>query len=499
MLFNSYEFIYLFLPIVFSIYWAVVKYNQSFGIIILSVASVVFYSIMALNYLPLMLFSIITNYFCGCKIIESKKRKILILGIVFNLSLIFIFKYIDFFVSTISHSQRFLWNEIIPLGISFYTFTQISFLVDAYNGKISKDVTFKSYFLFVTYFPHLIAGPILHHKEMIDQFAQKIKYQINYENIAVGLTFFSIGLFKKVIIADSLIPYVRPVFEAASFAEKVTPLECWCGALSYTFQLYFDFSGYSDMAIGISKLFNFNLPFNFNSPYKSTSIIDFWKRWHISLSNFLRDYLYIPLGGNRKGVMRRYINIFITMFLGGVWHGANLTFVFWGAYHGVLICLNHLWRSFFKSPSQYFQIRFLNTIFTFLLVVVGWVIFRSKDMQTSLYFLKRMFYFPDYLNIPSGWSGSFHKLGIIPMDYGLQFVEMPYFSGKYHLILLCTLGCICFFFKNTQELIVPNVQAKKTRFYNWQPNHRWAVVIIIISFYSIFKIGSASEFLYFQF
>lgn len=454
---------------------------------------------MALNYLPLMLFSIATNYYCGRKIIESRKRQVLVLGIIFNLSLIFVFKYVDFFVSTISHSQPFLWNEIIPLGISFYTFTQISFLVDAYKGEISQDVTFPSYFLFVTYFPHLIAGPILHHKEMIDQFSQKIKYNINYENISVGLTFFCMGLFKKVVIADSLIPYVRPVFEAASFAETLTPLECWCGAFSYTFQLYFDFSGYSDMAIGISKLFNFNLPFNFNSPYKATSIIDFWKRWHISLSNFLRDYLYVPLGGNRKGSTRRYVNIFITMVLGGVWHGANLTFLFWGVYHGVLICLNHLWRSFSERKSQLFVGRFLKTISTFLFVVVGWVIFRSKDIQTSLYFLKRMFYFPDYINVPAGWSGALYRLNINPLDYGLQFAEMPYFSGKNHIIILCVVGFLCFFLKNTQELLIPQMDTKVKMFYKWQPNTRWAIIIVLISSYSIFKIGSASEFLYFQF
>jgi len=401
MLFNSYEFIYVFFLLVLFLYWTFVRFGQFFAKTLLSIASVSFYCFMAFEYLPIMVGSILVNYFVGSRINKTLKRSWLIYGIIFNISNIVFFKYFDFiFIKTLGLSQNFQ-NTVIPLGISFYTFTQIAYLVDSYKKKIASDNSFVSYFLFVTYFPHLIAGPILHHKEMIEQFSDNMRYVINYENISAGLMFFVIGVSKKVLIADNLIEYVNPVFKAVSQGDVVTPLECWCAAIAYTFQLYFDFSGYSDMAVGLSRFFNFNLPFNFNSPYKSINMTDFWHRWHMSLSAFLKDYLYIPLGGNQKGSFRRYANLLITMLLGGLWHGANWTFFIWGLYHGILLSVSHLIRSHISDTIKTPII--IKRIITFLLVVLGWIIFRSESIETALKYYGNLLNFKDYLLIPYGW------------------------------------------------------------------------------------------------
>jgi D-alanyl-lipoteichoic acid acyltransferase DltB (MBOAT superfamily) len=257
-------------------------------------------------------------------------------AIAVNLILLGYFKYANFFADNLNHfagTALPIGQVILPLGISFFTFTQIAFLVDTYQGKV-KEFNFVHYTLFVTYFPHLIAGPVLHHKEMMPQFAKRNVCHLNWDNVAVGLSIFVLGLAKKVLIADSLAEFATPIFSAVAAGGQPMLFEAWIGALAYTLQLYFDFSAYSDMAIGISLMFNVRLPMNFNSPYKATSIIDFWRRWHMTLSRFLRDYLYIPLGGSRNGKAQRYLNLMITMLLGGLWHGAGWTFVIWGGLHG---------------------------------------------------------------------------------------------------------------------------------------------------------------------
>lgn len=352
MLFNSYIFIFCFLPIVMIGFFGLARISRAFAVSWLALASVFFYGYWNPTYVGLLLGSIIFNYKMGMWITKADaqddkvlKKRLLTFAITGNLLLLIYYKYANFFVTNVNSLIGTDWsfnNLILPLGISFFTFTQIAYLVDTFQGKV-KEYNFSHYLLFVTYFPHLIAGPVLHHKQMMPQFNATATYRISLENIAIGLTFFSIGLAKKVLLADNLAEYATPVFTAADTGVPVQFFGAWVGALAYTFQLYFDFSGYSDMAIGISKMFGVNLPINFNSPYKAQSIIEFWRRWHISLSQFLREYLYFPLGGNRKGPTRRYINLLITMVLGGLWHGANWTFVIWGGLHGLYLCINHFW------------------------------------------------------------------------------------------------------------------------------------------------------------
>ncbi len=312
-----------------------------------------------------------------------------------NLILLGYFKYANFFADNLNHftgTSLNLGEIILPLGISFFTFTQIAFLVDTYQGKV-KEFNFVHYTLFVTYFPHLIAGPVLHHKEMMPQFAKRNVCHLNWDNVAVGLSIFVLGLAKKVVIADSLADFSTPIFSAAAAGGQPMLFEAWIGALAYTLQLYFDFSAYSDMAIGISLMFNVRLPMNFNSPYKSTSIIDFWRRWHMTLSRFLRDYLYIPLGGSRHGQAQRYLNLMITMLLGGLWHGAGWTFVIWGALHGFYLMVNHAWRGL-KEKMGWGDGGILAKLgagaLTFLAVVIGWVFFRADSFTSAMTMLHGM-------------------------------------------------------------------------------------------------------------
>ena len=353
MLFNSYLFIFLFLPVALAGYFALGRVGNLAPVVWLALASLVFYSVGNWQYVPLLVASIAFNYLIGYLLIARQLRPssrfaVLTAGVAGDLLVLGIFKYAGFLAVNFNamFSTGFVVNILLPVGISFYTFTQIAFLVDAYRGKVAR-YALPHYALFVTYFPHLIAGPILHHKDMIPQFERKETKRPDPHLILCGLIIFAIGLFKKTCLADSIQPLVSLAFgpSAPSFDQA------WIGALAYTFQLYFDFSGYSDMAIGISLMFGIFLPLNFNSPYKATSIIDFWRRWHMTLSQFLRDYLYISLGGNRRGRVLRYVNLMITMLLGGLWHGAAWTFVAWGALHGVYLCINHAWNNYGPTLS----------------------------------------------------------------------------------------------------------------------------------------------------
>ncbi|MEB3219528.1 MAG: MBOAT family protein [Nostocales cyanobacterium 94392] len=330
--------------------------------------------------------------------ISIVRKNLLVLGIAVNLGLIGYFKYTNFFLNNLNailNTNFSLYEIILPLGISFYTFQQIAYLVDSYRGE-TKEYNLLHYTLFVSFFPQLIAGPIVHHKEIIPQFTNKYLNRLSSKNLAVGLSFFLLGLFKKVLLADSLVAGIaNQTFDAAAAGSGLSFLDAWLGALAYTFQLYFDFSGYSDMAIGAARMFGIQLPINFNSPYKAVSISDFWRRWHITLSNFLRDYLYIPLGGSRKGELRRNINLIITMLLGGLWHGAGWTFVVWGGLHGVYLVLNHKWRCLRKSLGHDLQktswwSQFLGFMMTFFAVVVAWVFFRAENMSASFTMLEAM-------------------------------------------------------------------------------------------------------------
>ena len=336
MLFNSYIFVFLFLPIALAGYYAFnyLKLYKTANIFLIGM-SLWFYGYFNKSYLLIICTSIVINFFISNGIEKTREKQSLcrflfVLGICIDISVIFYFKYYDFFlknVNDIFNKSFELKNIALPLGISFFTFQQISYLVDSYKGEIRGEDSFDEYALFVSFFPQLIAGPIVLHSEMISQFKDKKKRHIIPENLAKGMYIFSLGLFKKVIIADTFGNAVLYGFESVA---ELSSMEALLVSMSYTFQIFFDFSGYCDMALGIGNMFNIELPQNFNSPYKATSITEFWNRWHMSLTRFLKTYIYIPLGGNRKGKLRTYINIMIVYFISGIWHGANWTFILWG-------------------------------------------------------------------------------------------------------------------------------------------------------------------------
>ncbi len=399
MLFHSYSFIIWFLPTVLVSFYLLARVKPMGAALCLLLSSLWFYGSAYPEFLPILIGSFVFNYLVGWGILRLAAHPrwrwgLVAFGIVCDLLLLGYFKY-SAFLARLVHPG---WIEtlglsgiVLPLGISFYTFTQIAFLVDAYRGKVT-DYHPIHFALFVTYFPHLIAGPILHHREMVEQFRDPENYKVRYENLAVGMSIFILGLFKKVALADPLAAAVEPVFSSLRIP---TFLEAWGAALSYSLQIYFDFSGYSDMAIGISLMFGFKLPLNFDSPYRSGGIIEFWRRWHMTLSRFLRDYLYIPLGGGRHGEARRFLNLAVTMLLGGLWHGASWTFVVWGGLHGVYLGIQHAWNALKKRWGWGGIDRLpcggaLAVMVTFLAVVVGWVLFRAKTFGAATMILKAM-------------------------------------------------------------------------------------------------------------
>lgn len=392
MLFNSYVFIFAFLPACLAAFYAAGWFGAKAQVLVLIAASMIFYCGWDIRYLPLLLISTCFNFAVGKAIIRFQNNKGLWLtaGIVGNLLVLGTYKYANFFIETANEFGASFpaLQVILPLGISFFTFTQLAFLVDAYKGK-TDDPRFFEYVAFVTYFPHLIAGPIIYHHETIPQFRRrKLPSAIWF---APGLALFSIGLAKKVVLADSFGAIAKPVFDGFAIgANRLTGFDAWVGALSYTFQLYFDFSAYSDMAVGISLMLGIYIPLNFNSPYKATSIIEFWRRWHMTLSRYLRDYLYIPMGGSRHGSVRRYVNLLLTMLIGGFWHGAGWTFIAWGGLHGLYLVVNHAWRYFVGERQGHLFGRLAGGLLTFLCVVFAWVLFRSDNITSALSMLDFM-------------------------------------------------------------------------------------------------------------
>lgn len=403
MLFTTATFAFVFLPLVLAGYYLLGRRSPTWAAAWLLAASVFFYGYWMPVFTLLLLASIAGNFAFGKRIAQTKVGSRaaniwLTAGIVFDLGLLAYFKYANFFVANLDALLGTHWGPlkvILPIGISFYTFTQIAYLVDTWARKVNEARPIH-YGLFVTYFPHLVAGPVLHHAQMMPQFADAAVYRFDAARFFGGLCIFALGLFKKVVIADGIAPYADAVFRPADAGLVPSTEEAWIGALAYTFQLYFDFSGYSDMAIGLSWMFNICLPFNFDSPYKALNISDFWRRWHISLSTFLRDYLYIALGGNRKGKVRRYVNLALTMVLGGLWHGASWSFVLWGALHGAYLVANHAFRALVErlglaprlGRSRVFAV--LAWSVTALAVVVAWVFFRAETMGGALRILQAM-------------------------------------------------------------------------------------------------------------
>ncbi len=528
MLFNSYEFIFVFLPATLIGYFVTAKINRESAIVWLVLASLFFYSWWNPIYLILIISSMIINFGLGKILINASAHKHryiwLIAGICFNLGLLGYFKYANFFIDNVNHvfdADLYLGEIVLPLAISFFTFQQITYLVDAYRG-ITEEYQFTHYALFVTFFPQLIAGPIVHHKEMLPQFIHRASFKPYITHFSIGLTIFAIGLFKKTVLADGMAQYATPVFDAAENGQILTFFEAWGGALAYTFQLYFDFSGYSDMAIGIARLFGIKLPINFHSPYKATSIVEFWRRWHITLSRFLRDYLYIPLGGSRQGKILRYRNLIITMLLGGLWHGAGWTFVIWGGLHGTYLVINHMWSHFtsqWQISEKFIAATKLSSWgLTFCAVVVGWVFFRANTFEAALNILQGMSGF-NGIAIPSAVASlianHMGSIWVVLESAGLttfigggrQFV----FTWSWIVVLFPIILCL----PNTQQImsrIEPAINlysaneqtelspcSKLLRKLYWKPSLLWATFTAISCTCGILAMTRVSEFLYFQF
>lgn len=400
MLFTTVPFALLFLPLTLLGFFALGRFSREVAAAWLLLASLFFYGFWMPQVTALLLGSMLCNFLLGLRLAalhSSRRKPWLVAGVGFNLGLLAYFKYANFFVANLNQALGAhidVGTILLPIGISFYSFTQIAYLVDVARDKVS-EVNPVHYGLFVTYFPHLIAGPVLHHAQMMPQFADARTYRLQGSNVAIGLAIFAIGLIKKVVCADGIAPYADAVFNPVEAGSLASAAEAWLAAIAYTLQLYFDFSGYSDMAIGLSRLFNVRLPFNFNSPYRSRNISEFWRRWHISLSTFLRDYLYIALGGNRRGPARRYVNLAMTMVLGGLWHGASWTFVFWGALHGTYLMLNHGWHALLGKQrlhdlGRLWAYRRTAQALTLLAVVVAWVFFRATSFEGAARMLAAM-------------------------------------------------------------------------------------------------------------
>ena len=518
MLFNSYVFIFAFLPVTLAGFFLLGRVAPMLAATWLTAASLFFYGWWNPLYVWLLVASILFNYACGVAIARNRARgersiqkRWLIFAVATNLAVLAYFKYANFFLASINHlsGAALSFGEIVlPLGISFFTFTQIAFLADTYYGK-AREYNFVHYSLFVTYFPHLIAGPVLHHAEMMPQFGLRATYRFSFENVAVGITIFVIGLFKKVMIADEIGAYARPVFDAAAAGTELTLLEAWCGALAYTFQLYFDFSGYSDMAIGLSRLFGVVLPLNFHSPYKAVNIVDFWRRWHMTLSRFLRDYLYIPLGGNRRGAARRYVNLLLTMALGGLWHGAGWTFVAWGALHGGYLVVNHGWHALRArlghDPRRSTGWgRACAVALTFAAVVVGWVIFRAADFATAVAMLKAMAGI-NGLVLPDFWLPQWGAAGQWLAAHGVVFGDTGDLVTDGLVNWIWILLAVVWFAPNTQQLLAAYrpalalfAEQYRTRL-AWRPTAVYALLTAALALMAIFNLHKQSEFLYFQF
>jgi len=496
MLFNSTIFLFGFLPVTLLLFFLLGRFSIPAARLWLAAASLFFYAWWNPPYLILLGISIVFNFGVGWLLQNpdtlphrSLRKTVLIAGLGFNLGFLGYFKYSAFFVENLDAltGADFVVSHIaLPLAISFFTFQKIAYLVDSYLGKV-KENSFLNYVLFAAFFPQLIAGPIVHYSEIFPQFKKPQTYRFQWVNFTDGLTLFLLGLAKKVVLADEFARYSDVVFSNAQAGASVSLVPAWVGALAYTLQLYFDFSGYSDMAIGLAKMFNVELPLNFWSPYKASSIIEFWRRWHMTLSRFLRDYVYIPLGGNRDGTVKRYRNLILTMLVGGIWHGAGWTYVIWGALHGTALAANHLWQSRVGARVHGFLYRAGAHVCALLVVICGWVVFRSPSIAAA----RRVFagmanrhgaYLPDQiLNLAPQLRRIFSGLGQVP------YLGDSTVMGTFEIFMMLLLGYGIVF-------LAPNL-------YQMSRRARLAAVAVSFAFVvqKILFAGSISPFLYFQF
>jgi D-alanyl-lipoteichoic acid acyltransferase DltB (MBOAT superfamily) len=520
LLFNSAEFIFLFLPLSLLLFFYLAKrWSNEVAIAGLVVCSLFFYGWWNPKYLALLILSMALNYQLGKRLGKNNCKKWLTAGIALNLTAIAYFKYAGFIVLNLNSITGESWsigNIILPLAISFFTFQQVAYLVDSYKG-ITKEYSFLHYALFVSFFPQLIAGPIVHHKDMLPQFSSIKQYQACALNFKIGLTIFAIGLFKKTVLADGIAVYANPVFASADAGQSIDFLMAWGGSLAYTFQLYFDFSGYSDMAIGIARLFGIILPLNFYSPYKAANISEFWRRWHITLSHFLRDYVYIALGGNRNGNIKRYGNLFITMLLGGLWHGAGWNFIIWGALHGSYLMINLGWQaakmkySLFAVSGKLYT--FSAWLLTFIMVIIGWVFFRAVSVDGALNILSGMFGLngisvPNAILARSGALGeTLQTWGVVPSNGGKTFV-MTWLWNIVLLVFVLTLPNIQDLFSDKKGTLSRFTFELNNTFWpvhklflsiRWSDTKLWAVLSGACLALGILTLSQVSEFLYFQF
>ncbi len=491
MLFNSYAFIFLFLPVAWFVFRVLAGAGRGhWAILWLVLASLFFYGWWNPMYLFLLVGSVTVNYGLGALLVllpenqPLRRHAVLTFGVTFNLALLGYFKYANFFAETAHHlldTTAMFPDIILPLAISFFTFQQIAYLVDRYRHHVPPH-HFIHYALYVVFFPQLIAGPIVRPDEIIRQYTKRPTKSPLPEHIALGLTLFFAGLFKKVVLADHLAQFATPVFESAQAGMVPALPHAWMGGLAYTFQLYFDFSGYSDMALGLAALFGFRLPINFNSPYKAGSIIEFWRRWHMTLSRFMLDYLYIPLGGNRHGPARRNLNLLITMLLGGLWHGAQWTFVAWGALHGLFLAVNHVWQTVscnWNFNRNGFAYQTGARALTFLLLVLAWVLFRAESFGAAL-------------RVYQGMLGMAGSATDIAFDKGIGW--------------LIAAAVICWALPNTLQWLghyrpgLTEVEGGTVpEQLMWRPTAAWALAVLLLSVWSVLEMTSVSEFLYFQF
>ncbi len=514
MIFSSYPFIFGFLPAVVLVVLLLRRFAPGHVVVALALASLAFYAYWDWRFLWIILLSIGVNYAVGLRLgrqAPGSGRPMLALGIAFNLGLLGFFKYTNFLLDNIEVAVGGPMPDlaiVLPLGISFFTFQQIAYLVDVYRRQaIEHD--FKQYLLFVAFFPQLIAGPIVHHLEMMPQFVSGRAGRLNLGMVAQGVAVFFVGVAKKVLIADHIARFATPVFEASANGVPIPLVEAWGGALAYTFQIYFDFSAYSDMAIGLGLIFGLRLPINFNSPYKATNLVDFWRRWHITLSRFLRDYLYFPLGGNRKGGSRRYVNLMVVMLLGGLWHGAAWTFVIWGGLHGLGLVVNRLWWHLRGAPSETMARGGVSRVFgwalTFLFVVVTWVFFRAVDLDSALNVLAGMAGLNGVV-LPDTYLARLGGLGVLLLDAGVTFKPVYLFLGAQQVMWLAALLGIVVLAPNTLQwagyepaLDAPAGWNTWSGWLRWRPSVPWAFGLSCVTLVALVLMSDAGEFLYFQF
>lgn len=512
MLFNSIEFLFFFLPIVLIGFRLLQHFGNRTAVTVwLTLASFFFYAWWNPVYLVLLGLSIGVNYSLGLYLNRSEgaaQKFVLALGVLFNLGLLAWFKYANFFIENIQSVANLGFNFsyiILPLAISFYTFQQITYLVDT-SKKLTSPHGLLDYCLFVSFFPQLIAGPIVHHKEMFQQFSQIDQPGDLARDLSVGGTILVIGLFKKVVIADSFGLFATPLFSMAANGDPVHSFDVAVASLSYALQLYFDFSGYSDMAIGLACLFGIKLPVNFYSPFRAQNISDFWRMWHATLSRFLRDYVYTPLGGFLCSPRRQRFNLFMTMFAGGVWHGAGWTFVVYGLCHGIYVVIHQLWRIKVSGPLELIgrpSYRAAAQLFTFVIIVLTLVVFRADSVNSALRLYKGLF-------DATGWILSPAYLTELQATnaYSISQMLLPGLSMA-SLVSVCIAVAIavCWLLPSTYQLFArqevafdkPVAGRPAVIALEWKPSLAWSAATAVLFILCCLNLTQVSEFLYFQF